>query len=132
MGLFKKKKQEVETKNEFQLDESNIKKISMFITIVNRGQGNYVLKIFEQEGANAQFVQLGEGTAQKEVRDILGIEDNGKEIIISLIANERIEGVKNELEAFFKVNKRNRGIGFSIPMTSLIGMKVYQFLTDKI
>ncbi len=132
MGLFKKKKQEVETKNEFQLDESNIKKISMFITIVNRGQGNYVLKIFEQEGSNAQFVQLGEGTAQKEVRDILGIEDNGKEIIISLIANERIEGVKNELEAFFKVNKRNRGIGFSIPMTSLIGMKVYQFLTDKI
>jgi len=132
MGLFKKKKQEVETKNEFQLDESNIKKISMFITIVNRGQGNYVLKIFEQEGANAQFVQLGEGTAQKEMRDILGIEDNGKEIIISLIANERIEGVKNELEAFFKVNKRNRGIGFSIPMTSLIGMKVYQFLTDKI
>jgi hypothetical protein len=132
MGLFKKKKQEVETKNEFQLDESNIKKISMFITIVNRGQGNYVLKIFEQEGSNAQFVQLGEGTAQKEVRDILGIEDNGKEIIISLIANERIEGVKNELEAFFKVNKRNRGIGFSIPMTSLIGMKVYQFLADKI
>ncbi len=132
MGLFKKKKQEVETKNEFQLDESNIKKISMFITIVNRGQGNYVLKIFEQEGANAQFVQLGEGTAQKEVRDILGIEDNGKEIIISLIPNERIEDAKNELEAFFKVNKRNRGIGFSIPMTSLIGMKVYQFLTDKI
>ncbi len=132
MGLFKKKKQEVETKNEFQLDESNIKKISMFITIVNRGQGNYVLKIFEQEGANAQFVQLGEGTAQKEVRDILGIEDNGKEIIISLIPNERIEEAKNELEAFFKVNKRNRGIGFSIPMTSLIGMKVYQFLTDKI
>ncbi len=132
MGLFKKKKQEVETKNEFQLDESNIKKISMFITIVNRGQGNYVLKIFEQEGANAQFVQLGEGTAQKEVRDILGIEDNGKEIIISLIPNERIEDAKNELEAFFKVNKRNRGIGFSIPMTSLIGMKVYQFLADKI
>ena len=55
----------------------------MFITVVNRGQGNYVLKIFEQEGANAQFVQLGEGTAQKEVRDILGLEDNEKEIIIS-------------------------------------------------
>lgn len=132
MGLFKKKKQTIETKNEFQLDETNLKKISMFITIVNRGQGNYVLKIFEQEGANAQFVQLGEGTAQKEVRDILGLDDNEKEIIISLITNERIESVKTELEAFFKINKRNRGIGFSIPMTSLIGMKVYQFLIDRI
>ncbi len=132
MGFFKKKKQTIETKNEFQLDETNLKKISMFITVVNRGQGNYVLKIFEQEGANAQFVQLGEGTAQKEVRDILGLEDNEKEIIISLITNERIESVKSELEAFFKINKRNRGIGFSIPMTSLIGMKVYQFLIDRI
>lgn len=132
MGFFKKKKQTIETKSEFQLDETNLKKISMFITVVNRGQGNYVLKIFEQEGANAQFVQLGEGTAQKEVRDILGLEDNEKEIIISLITNERIESVKSELEAFFKINKRNRGIGFSIPMTSLIGMKVYQFLIDRI
>ena len=132
MGFFKKKKQTTETKNDFQLDETNLKKISMFITIVNRGQGNYVLKIFEQEGANAQFVQLGEGTAQKEVRDILGLDDNEKEIIISLITNERIESVKSELEAFFKINKRNRGIGFSIPMTSLIGMKVYQFLIDRI
>ena len=132
MGFFEKKKQTIETKNEFQLDETNLKKISMFITVVNRGQGNYVLKIFEQEGANAQFVQLGEGTAQKEVRDILGLEDNEKEIIISLITNERIESVKSELEAFFKINKRNRGIGFSIPMTSLIGMKVYQFLIDRI
>lgn len=132
MGFFKKKKQTIETKNEFQLDETNLKKISMFITIVNRGQGNYVLKIFEQEGANAQFVQLGEGTAQKEVRDILGLDNNEKEIVISLITNERIESVKSELEAFFKINKRNRGIGFSIPMTSLIGMKVYQFLIDRI
>lgn len=132
MGFFKKKRQTIETKNEFQLDETKLKKISMFITIVNRGQGNYVLKIFEQEGANAQFVQLGEGTAQKEVRDILGLDDNEKEIIISLITNERIESVKSELEAFFRINKRNRGIGFSIPMTSLIGMKVYQFLIDRI
>lgn len=129
MGLFKKK-QHIEAKNEFQLDESKIKKLSMFITIVNRGQGNYVLKLFEQEGSNAQFVQLGEGTAQKEVRDILGIDDNGKEIIISLIPNIKIDDAKKQLEAFFKISKRNRGIGFSIPMTSLIGMKVYQFLTD--
>ena len=106
------------------------KKLLLFITIVNRGQGNFVLKFFESEGVNAQFVQYGEGTAQKEIRDILGIEDNSKEVIISLISEDKIESAKKELEAFFKVRKRNRGIGFSIPMTSLIGMKLYQFLVD--
>lgn len=129
MGLFKKtKKENTEIKSD--VSKSDIKKLSMFITIVNRGQGNFVLKLFESEGANAQFVQYGEGTAQKEIRDILGIEDNSKEIIISLISQDKIDSAKRELEAFFKVSKRNRGIGFSIPMTSLIGMTFYQFLVD--
>lgn len=129
MSLFKKKRKEENLNSEKEVT-GDIKKLSMFVTIVNRGQGNYVLKLFESEGANAQFVQYGEGTAQKEIRDILGIEDNTKEIILSLISQDKIESAKKELEAFFKVSKRNRGIGFSIPMTSLIGMKLYQFLVD--
>lgn len=118
-NVSKRKKKTIDTK-----------KLLLFITIVNRGQGNFVLKLFESEGANAQFVQYGEGTAQKEIRDILGIEDNSKEVIISIISEDKIESAKKELEAFFKIRKRNRGIGFSIPMTSLIGMKLYQFLVD--
>ena len=132
MGLFNKNKKVTENNTPVQTEMAEVKKLSMFITIVSKGQGNYVLKLFESEGANAQFIQHGEGTARKEIRDILGIEDNSKEIIISLVKDEKIPEIKNELEAFFKISKRNRGIGFSIPMTSLIGMKVYQFLTDSI
>ena len=127
MAFFQKKKTE---EKQPVANQDALSSISMFVTIVNKGQSGYILKLFEAEGANAQFVQRGEGTAQKEIRDILGIEDNTKEIVISLIKDEKIESAKKELEAFFKVSKRNRGIGFSIPMTSLIGMKVYQFLSD--
>ena len=131
MGLFKRLfKKEEKVQEDLNPENFDFSKMAMFITIVNRGQGNYVTKLFENEGSNAQFIQYGEGTAKKEVRDILGIEDKTKEIIISLIKEEKIESAKKELEAFFKVSKRNRGVGFSIPMTSLIGMKVYQFLAD--
>lgn len=132
MKLFKRNKKEESVSTNYSLKESEAKKLLMFITIVSRGQGNYVLKLFESEGSNAQFVQYGEGTAQKEIRDILGIEDNTKEIVISLISEDKIESVKKELEAFFKISKRNRGIGFSIPMTSIIGMTLYQFLVDSL
>ena len=128
MGIFNKNK--IDNASKRKKKAIDTKKLLLFITIVNRGQGNFVLKLFESEGANAQFVQYGEGTAQKEIRDILGIEDNSKEVIISLISEDKIESAKKELEAFFKIRKRNRGIGFSIPMTSLIGMKLYQFLVD--
>lgn len=127
------KKKVTRTKNAIdKQDIPSMKKLLLFVTIVNRGQGNYVLKLFESEGANAQFVQYGEGTAQKEIRDILGIEDNSKEIILSLISEDKVESAKRELEAFFRVSKKNRGIGFSIAMTSLIGMHLYQFLTDSL
>ena len=101
MSLFKKKRKEENLNSEKEVT-GDIKKLSMFVTIVNRGQGNYVLKLFESEGANAQFVQHGEGTAQKEIRDILGIEDNTKEVILSLISQDKIESAKKELEAFLK------------------------------
>lgn len=128
MGIFNKNR--IDNVSKRKKKAIDTKKLLLFITIVNRGQGNFVLKLFESEGANAQFVQYGEGTAQKEIRDILGIEDNSKEVIISIISEDKIESAKKELEAFFKIRKRNRGIGFSIPMTSLIGMKLYQFLVD--
>lgn len=128
MGIFNRNK--IDNVSKRKKKAIDTKKLLLFITIVNRGQGNFVLKLFESEGANAQFVQYGEGTAQKEIRDILGIEDNSKEVIISIISEDKIESAKKELEAFFKIRKRNRGIGFSIPMTSLIGMKLYQFLVD--
>lgn len=131
MAFLKKIKDKVfEPKQEPTNIDTDLQKLSVFITIVSRGQGNYVLKLFENEGASAQFVTHGEGTAREEIRDILGIDDNGKEVIFTILKNSNLESAKRELDAFFKVSKKNRGIGFSIPMTSLIGMKVYHFLAN--
>lgn len=127
MALFKKKIEETD-----KVKEEQKEKLSIFVTIVPRGQGHPVSKLFYLGGSNAQFIESGEGTAVKAIRDILGIEDNSKDIIFSIIPNNKIEDMKRELEAFFRASKRNKGIGFSIPMTSLIGMKVYQFLTATI
>ena len=124
MALFKKKPETVE-KPKVEVNE----KLSIFITVVPKGQGHAVTKLFYLGGSNAQYIELGEGTAVEEIRDILGIEDNSKEIIFSIIPNSKIDNMKKELEAFFLAGNKNKGIGFSIPMTSLIGMKVYQFLT---
>lgn len=108
----------------------DIKKMSFFVTIVNHGQSAAVVKLFQNAGVSAQFIETGHGTADKKVLDILGIADNRKEVIFSIIKKEAIPEMKKELEAFFAVNKRNKGIGFSIDMTSIIGIKVYQFLAN--
>lgn len=127
MGLFRKKKkvepQPFETR-------SDLQKLYLYITVVNKGVSSPILKMFQRIGVSAQFVQMGKGTAIKQVRDILGIEDNSKEIILSFVRKDLLDKSQKELEAFFASSDKNKGIGFAIPLTSIIGINIYRFLTN--
>lgn len=130
MGIFKRKKQEI---NELPtLDNVVQKKLSLFVTIVSEGLAPIVIRLFERGGSSAQFVQRGEGTAQKEIYDILGIENNGKDIIFSFLSEDKIDDMKKELAAFFAANRRNKGIGMVVPLSGIIGVRVYQFLANTV
>lgn len=131
MGLFLRKKKH-DTSELPTLDNIVQKKLLLFVTIVEEGQAPAVVRLFERCGSSAQYIQRGEGTASKEIYDILGIEEIGKDIIFSFIAEDKISEIKKELEAFFVASKRNRGIGFSVPLSSIIGVRVYQFLANTV
>ena len=106
MGFFgKKTKQNKELPS---LDEIVDKKLSLFITIVGKGQAQPIIRLFERGGSSAQFIQRGEGTASKEIYSILGVEDNDKDIVFSFISQDKIPDIKTELNAFFLANKKNR------------------------
>ncbi len=111
-------------------DREDLKKVSLYISIVNKGNSQAIVNLFKKIGSSAQFVQLGEGTAIKEIRDIFGIDDTGKEIILSFIKKDDVEIATKELDAFFVASKANQGIGFALPLTSIVGVKIYQFLTN--
>ena len=133
MGLFRRKKETQELKKVAPRYETreDIKKLSLYITIVDKGNSTAIVKLFERIGVSAQFIEMGQGTAIKEIREILGIEDNTKEVIYSFIKQESVNEATKELEAFFMISKRNRGIGFSVPLTSIIGVRVFEFLSNK-
>ena len=112
-------------------DKTNeIKPLVAYFAIVNQGNAGAVIDIFRRAGSTASFVQMGTGTASKHVRDILGIEDNRKEIVVSIIREELLKEATVELEAFYAASKRNRGIGFSVSLTGLSGVRMYQFLAN--
>ncbi len=126
MPILKKRQEkliEKETPKEF-------KKLSLFITVVPHSIGEPVMNLFKSLGVSAQYLLFGEGTADKDILDILGISDNRKDVVLTIIKEESVPEATKELEAFFKVNKKNRGVGCVMPMSSIIGMKVYSFLSD--
>lgn len=112
-------------------DKSNeIKSLVAYFAIVNQGNANAIVEIFKRAGSTFQTIQIGQGTATKQIRDILGIEDNAKEIVVSIIREEKVNEAKTELEAYFAASKRNKGIGFSVSLTGLMGVRMYQFLAN--
>ena len=121
------------SKTEQSFEKTNeIKKLCLYVTIVNKGQANAVTSLFQRIGSSLQYVEVGNGTANKNVLDILGIEDNAKEIVFAVIKEELVKDAARELEAFFMANKKNKGIGFKVDLTSMIGVKLYRFLTDSL
>ena len=130
MGIFRKKSKQSKDLPSF--DSIVEKKLSLFVTIVSKGQAQPITRLFERGGSSAQFIQRGEGTATKEIYSLLGVEDNDKDIVFSFISQDKIPDIKTELNAFFLANKKNRGIGFSIPLSSIIGVRVYQFLANTV
>ena len=106
------------------------KKLSLFVTIVDKGNADAIISLMESIGCSLQYVQSGQGTAQKEILDIFGIENNDKEVVFTLTRSELISQIKAELEAFFASSKRNKGVGFAIPFRSIIGLKAYHFISN--
>lgn len=111
---------------------SDIKRLVVYVVIVNFGQSQNVIDLFKQHHSSVQFVKYAEGTANKASSIVLSIADTRKEIIYGLMAEEYIADFKTDIEAFFKAGKWNAGIAFTIELKSIIGVKMYKFLTQTV
>ena len=134
--MAEKKKVKKATKKEEEYTpfekRDDLKKLVFYIVIVNYGQGDNVIRLFKNRGSTAQFVQMGEGTANSKVKEILNIEDTRKEIVTSIVREDRVKEIKDELEAYFAASSKNRGVGFTVELGSIVGVKIYKFFTQTI
>ncbi|MCQ2802654.1 MAG: hypothetical protein MJ225_03185 [Bacilli bacterium] len=124
------KKQEVQ--NQPFEQRSDLKKLVLYVVIVNYGQSHNICEMFKQHHSTVQFIKYAEGTAKKTINAILSVSDTRKEIVYGIMAEEYIADFKKDIEAFFKAGKWNAGIAFTIEMKSIIGVKMYKFLTQTV
>lgn len=104
------------------------KKLEILITIVDRERADYYVDLLESYDVNLQHVIFGEGTAPA----AFDVTDRSKAVIISFVADDRVKEICSVLsEKFKKVRWKGKGIAFTIPMNSIIGVAIYQFLTNQ-
>ena len=111
------------------INESAIKKLKLLVTVVDRSKGEFYLDVISQFDVNCQLVMGGLGTATSDIVDLLGLEPH-KAVILSIIREDLVNTVMETLEDKFATIRNGKGISFAIPLSSVIGVNLYRFLSD--
>ena len=111
------------------VNDSAIKKLKLLFTVVDRAKGEFYLDVISQFDVNCQLVVGGLGTASSEIVELLGLEPH-KAVILSVAREDMVDRIMNCLEEKFATIRNGKGICFAIPLSSVIGVNLYQFLSD--
>ena len=111
------------------VNESAIKKLKLLFTVVDRPKGEFYLDVISQFDVNCQLATGGLGTATSELVELLGLEPH-KVVILSVVREDMVDRVMNCLEDKFRTIRNGKGIAFAVPLSSVIGVSLYQFLSD--
>ena len=111
------------------VNESAIKKLKLLFTVVDRPKGEFYSDVISQFDVNCQMVIGGLGTAHSELVELLGLEPH-KAVILSVVREDMVEMILNTLEDKFETIRNGNGIAFAVPLSSVIGVNLYQFLSD--
>ena len=106
------------------------KKLKLLVTVVNRSKTEFFMDLLSGFEVNFQTSVLGQGTASSEAMYMLGLEDSDKGVIFSVLREDKATEAMHALEDKFQTIKNGKGIAFTIPMSSVIGVAIYRFLSN--
>ena len=106
------------------------KQLKLLVTVVNRNKTEIFLDFLQGFEVNFQTTVLGEGTAHSETLRLLGLADAHKSVIFSVVREDKAQEALHGLEDKFHSVRGGKGIAFTVPLTSVIGVAIYTFLSN--
>ncbi len=106
-------------------------KLKLLVTIVNRNKAEFYADLLQSFEVNFQVGMLAHGTASAEELKFLGLEDPEKTVLFSIIKEERAHEALVAIENRFKTIKNGKGVAYTVPLKSVIGVALYKFLSNQ-
>ncbi len=110
--------------------DNGIKKVKLLVTVVDRRKAEFYMDFLTQFEINLQTAVLAQGTAHSQMLSMLGLEDAEKSVIFSAVREDKAGEALVGLEEKFHTIKNGKGIAFTIPLSSVIGVAIYRFLSN--
>lgn len=109
---------------------SNVRKLKLLVTVVDRSKTLFYVDLLEQFEINIQMVLYGRGTANSQMLDLLGLAESEKSVIISYVREDKVKEALETLDEKFHKVKNGKGIAYTISLDSIIGVSMYQLLSN--
>lgn len=124
--------QERSKKNALGIKVSRVEsgRLKLLISVVNRSKADFYVDLIQSFGANMQLVCLAHGTASAQMISLLGLEDSARAVIFSIIREDRADDIMTALGEKFRTIKNGKGVAYSVPLSSMIGVAAYGFLSN--
>jgi len=106
-------------------------RLMLLVTIVQKGKGTFFSDYLQTFDANLQICVVGTGTARADLVEFLGLKDNKRSVIFSVVREDKLDAILSALEDHFESVNRGTGIAFAIPLSSMIGKLSYGFLSNE-
>ena len=105
-------------------------RLKILVTIVNRAKADFYMDHIQSFGVNMQMVVFGKGTAPREIATAMGLADSDRAVIFSIIGEDKLRSALDSIEEKFNTIVGGKGIAYTIPMASIIGKSIFNFLSD--
>ena len=93
--------------------------MKVILSIVERGQGAAMLRLYRKRYVPIHIQCTGKGTATSEIMDILGLGSSEKDILISFAAASAAKKLLHDLDNELRGRTGGAGIVVSIPVSAL-------------
>ena len=103
--------------------------LSMMVTITTRKHTRKFVQFYEEMNLPVSVITLGNGTASSEILDYFGLDGSEKSVIFHIITDTRWKEVKRQLRLKMNIDIPGIGIAFTVPLSSIGGMKALNYLT---
>lgn len=109
-----------------------VKRIKLLVAVVDRGKGDDVVEILRESGVTYNMVSPAYCASGSEIMDYLGLTNPERDMVFSVITEDKVEGVLNKLLYKLNLDEPGNGFAFTIPITGVSGPLALRYISGNI
>ena len=98
--------------------------LNFVLAVVQRDHSEDYAEFFRRRGANLVYSYLCEGTAQKKMLNLWGLEKKERHVICALCSSETAGDIMSGLVSEMRIDAPNEGVAVMLPVESIAGAEM--------